>query len=282
MKKDFQATIIILTLFSIIILSLIFYKYFLKGNEKDDILKDLEEKGEVNILFLHHRTGKMIWDGGVPEGIENYDQIHNKSYNIIEQDFPKKTEYGWNNYPFDYWNIWVNHAGNESYKNEPTLEMITKQYDVVVFKHSFPVSNIKEDTGVPNVGSDVKNIENYKLQYQELKEKLHSFSDTKFIVWTGAALVEGLSNVEKGERTRGFFEWVKDEWDEAGDNIFIWDFYELETEGGYFLKNEYAKGDTNAHPNSDFAKSVAPLLCNRIVDVIEGRGDSGNITGKSI
>ncbi|MBN1389974.1 MAG: hypothetical protein JXA22_04965 [Candidatus Thermoplasmatota archaeon] len=224
----------------------------------------------------------MIWDGGVPEGIENYDQIHNKSYNIIEQDFPKKTEYGWNNYPFDYWNIWVNHAGNESYKNEPTLEMITKQYDVVVFKHSFPVSNIKEDTGVPNVGSDVKNIENYKLQYQELKEKLHSFSDTKFIVWTGAALVEGLSNVEKGERTRGFFEWVKDEWDEAGDNIFIWDFYELETEGGYFLKNEYAKGDTNAHPNSDFAKSVAPLLCNRIVDVIEGRGDSGNITGKSI
>jgi len=33
-----------------------------------------------------------------------------------------------------------------------------------------------------------------------------------------------------------------DEWDEAGDNIFIWDFYSYETEGGLYLLDKYAVG----------------------------------------
>ena len=46
-------------------------------------------------------------------------------------------------------------------------------------------------------------------------------------------------NMPKG---REFFQWVKNEWDTEGDNIFIWDFYELETEGGIYLTEKNARG----------------------------------------
>ena len=44
-----------------------------------------------------------------------------------------------------------------------------------------------EDTGNPDPGSLKKTVENYKAQYEALKEKLNSFPQTKFILWTAAA-----------------------------------------------------------------------------------------------
>ena len=69
-------------------------------------------------------------------------------------------------------------------------------------------------------------------------------------------------------------------WDVKDDNIFLWDFRELQVEGGLFFKNEFAVSANDSHPNSEFSKTVAPYFCKRIVDVIEGRGDIGNLTGK--
>jgi hypothetical protein len=164
--------------------------------------------------------------------------------------------------------------------DEPTLEMLTRTYDVIVFKHCYPVSDIDEDTGSPSAESAVKTMENYKLQYAALKEKMLEFPDTKFIVWTGAALVRAKTDERRARRAREFFEWIKGEWDVSGDNVYVWDFFELETAGGLYLKPEYARSETNSHPNGEFARMAAPLFCKRIVDVIEGRGDSGNIMGK--
>lgn len=234
---------------------------------------------EMKIIFLHHSTGGNIWNGGVPEWFKQYDSKQGVNYQITEQPFPKGDPYAWKNYPYDYWNIWVDHAGNEPFMEEPTLEILTKQYQVIIFKHCFPVSGIEADTGNPNIASEDKRIENYKLQYNALKAKMHEFPNTKFIVWTGAGLVRNNTNEEQGIRTRKFFDWVKKEWDERGDNIFIWDFYELETEGGLYLKDEYAASPDDSHPNEPFAKKVAPLFCQRIVDVVEGRGDNSSIMG---
>ncbi len=250
---------------------------------------------EMNILFLHHSTGEVIWRGGVPEWFERHNTDNGTSYEIEERTFPKGSPYPWNNYPFDYWNIWVEHAGGEPYMEEPTLEILTRQYDVIIFKHCFPVCYIGKDTGNPDICSQKKRIENYKLQYEALKSKMLEFPETKFIVWTGAAQVKKVSlksrvafllkkgtywSEDKAKRARQFFEWVKNEWDEEGDNIFLWDFYELETEGGRYLKEEYAIKPTDSHPDEAFAGDVAPLLCRRIVDVIEGRGDTARITGR--
>jgi len=228
---------------------------------------------EMKIIFLHHSTGRAVWDGGVKQWFRDYNKAEGKKHEISEMEFPREKPYGWNNYPYDYWNIWVRNAGPGKYMGEPTLEILTKKYDMIVFKHCFPVSEILPDTGNPDIASSEKRLENYKLQYAALKEKMRSFPGTKFLVWTGAALVRQRTSPEQGEAAREFARWVAQEWDEPGDNIFVWNFFGLETEGGTFLQDRYAKSETNSHPNESFAREAARLFGRRIVDIIEGRGD---------
>jgi len=232
---------------------------------------------DTSVVFLHHSTGLVIWDGGVPGAISAHNDSTGTAYTIQERSYPNDP-YEWANYPYDYYTIWVANAGDEPYREQDTLEILTRDYDVIVFKHCFPVSDIEADTGTPDVTSSVKTLENYRAQYAALKEKLLSFPDHRFVLWTGAALIAAESSEEKGARAREFFTWVKEEWDEPGDNIFLFDFFELETEGGNFLPAAYSAGDS--HPNSDFAASVAPLFAKRVLDVIEGRGDMGSLTGQ--
>ncbi|NIM19928.1 MAG: hypothetical protein GTO51_06740 [Candidatus Latescibacteria bacterium] len=227
----------------------------------------------MKILFLHHSTGRIIWEAGVKKWFKDYNKKKGTRYDINERDFPAESPYGWNNYPYDYWNIWVRNAADNAFKKEPTLEMLTKKYDMIIFKHCFPGSDIKADIGKPEIESDDKRIENYVLQYNALKQKMHEFPDVKFLVWTGAALVRGATDEERAARAKSFSEWVRSEWDEPGDNIFVWDFFNLETGGGLYLKDEYAKSPANSHPNEEFANTAAPLFCERIVNVLEGRGD---------
>lgn len=255
----------------------------------------MPKEGSYKIIFLHHSTGNNIWKGkpqgfdkitnifnkvyAVPEWFNNYNSQNGTNYFIKEQTFPKGEPYPWENYPYDYYNIWVKNAGNEPYMEEPTLEILTSQYDLIIFKHCFPVGLIEEDIGNPDIESKEKRIENYKLQYAALKEKLLQFPDKIFLVWTGAANVEAKTTPEYAQRTKVFFDWVKTEWDTEGDNIFLWDFYELETEGGIYLKEENARNSENSHPNPDFSSKAATLLCQRIVDIIETNGLKTTLTG---
>jgi hypothetical protein len=233
----------------------------------------------VDILFLHHSTGEVIWGGGVSDWFDNYNATHGTIYQIEERAYPDEP-YPWANYPYDYWNLWVKHAGDRPYEKQDTLEMLTQAYDVIVWKHCFPVSDVEANTGAPDVSSEVKTIENYQVQYEALKEKMHQFPDTLFLVWTGAAQVAGATDEAYAQRAKQFFDWVEKSWDEPGDNIYLWDFRQLETEGGLYLLDRYAASSTDSHPNDAFAARVAPLFAQRIVDVIEGRGDSGSLTGE--
>jgi len=247
---------------------------------------------QVNIIFLHHSTGnsvlrgsasryllKLGFKGEMEKWFHRYNRNNQVSYTIDHRYFPKDAPYGWHNYPYDYYDIWVKHAGENEYMEEPTLEILTAKYDLIIWKHCFPVGNITGDT-VANIDSDVKSLANYKLQYQALKEKMHTFPDNKFLIWTGAALTESSTTPGEAARTREFFTWVKEEWDEPGDNIFLWDFYELETGGALYLKPEYSKGPTNSHPTPEFSSFASKLFCKRIVDVIEGRGDTTSLAGE--
>jgi hypothetical protein len=235
----------------------------------------------ARIVFLHHSTGKVIWNGGVKQAIAKHNKTANKRYRIEERAFPKSDPYGWNNYPYDYWNIWVKHAGAKPYKQEPTLEMLTRRYQVIVFKHCFPVSNVTAGK-TADINSADKTLENYKAQYLALRAKLRTFKKTRFIVWTGAALVKSETTLKKAKHAKQFADWVKNSWDEPSDNIYVWDFRKLETEGtNLFLSHKNAKDKWDSHPNKRFAKRVAPLFAQRIVDVIEGRGDSRDDTGKT-
>ena len=125
-------------------------------------------------------------------------------------------------------------------------------------------------------------LSNYKLQYNALRDKMHEFPDTKFILWTGATLVEGATTEEIALRAKDFFDWVITEWDQPGDNIYLWDFYGLQTEGGLYFKNKYADSSKDSHPNRHFAGKVVDLLFNRVIDVIENDGNGTFLTGKKI
>jgi len=258
-----------------------------------------QKKEEMNILFLHHSVGRVIWIGNtdtriktltrkfsdrlakgeLPILIDRYYRKHRTGYRIEDQIFPKSAPYGWNNFPYDYYNIWIRHQGTEPYMEEPTLEMLTKENRVIIFKHCFPVSNIEADEGPGELDSDRKTLANYKLQYFALRDKLHEFPDTKFILFTGAAQTASIITEDEALRAREFFRWVTEHWDLPGDNIYLWDFYTLETEGGIYLKEEYAAAPDDPHPNPEFASKVCKLLSNRIIDVIETGGTGTDLTG---
>ncbi len=269
--------------------------------------KNQDENPNVNILFLHHSTGEVIYNGRppsiikkivgkiskpladklppraqLPALIKEYNKEQGRNYSITEQEFPKAAPYGWNNNPYDYYNIWVYNAGDKLFKEEPTLEILTKDYQVIIFKHCYPVSNIKPDQDSADVNSYYRSIANYKLQYQALKDKIHSFPDTKFILFTGAAQVEANIPEDEAKRAREFFTWVINEWDTPGDNIHIWDLYNLETAGGLYLKEEYAASANDSLPNGYFASGAVRLLFNRIIDVVETNGNNTTLMGENI
>jgi len=240
-----------------------------------------ENRSMKKIIFLHHSTGYNIWvgstgryiykltkKGDVARYFSNYNKNHGTNYSISEQYFPKESPYGWNNYPFDYYNIWVKNAGPKPYMEEPTLEMLTRDYDVIVFKHCFPGSRILEDTGNPDINSDEKRLENYKLQYNALKNKMHEFPGTKFILWTPAVNTKLQMTEDQARRAEEFHRWITEEWDEKGDNIFIWDYYKYETDGGLYMPDKYASAPDDSHPNRKFSAMMAPIFSQFIIDVI--------------
>ena len=242
------------------------------------------DKPDAKVIFLHHSTGMNVYSGKrellsylsrkfekytVPRLIQNYNETNGKKYAIKEQSFPKGSPYGWNNYPFDYYNIWVKNAGQESYKDEPTLEILSKGYDVIIFKHCFPVSGIQEDDSISDINSYKKTYSNYVLQYKAIKQKLKEFSNTKFIVWTGAALTKNTTTEEEALRAEKFFDWVVNEWDEENDNIFIWDFRKLQTEDGLYFADDKAKKADDPHLSSEFSEIVAAEFAKKIIYVIE-------------
>ena len=172
------------------------------------------QKEMKKVVFLHHSTGNSIWLGSTNKYINNltqksdvqnyfrnYNKRNNTNYLITERIFPKEIPYGRKNYPYDYYNIWVKHAGDKPYMDEPTLEILTKEYEVIIFKHCFPVSKILPDTGTPDIDSEKKRIENYKLQYNALKNKIHEFTNNKFIVWTPAVCIKNQITEDEAKRT---------------------------------------------------------------------------------
>ena len=69
----------------------------------------------VRIIYLHHSTGGVIWDGGVEDRLNAYNTAHGTQYQITEANYPNGDHgYPWDNYPYDYWNLWVRFSRDPS------------------------------------------------------------------------------------------------------------------------------------------------------------------------
>jgi hypothetical protein len=232
---------------------------------------------------LHHSTGNnLFYTGKVSEYIEEYNADHSTSYQITEMAYPN-TPYPWNNYPYDYWNLWVNQSCDNSNPNIMCLDEMTNNYDVIIWKHCYPGAAIQSDNDNPDVGSSAKTLANYKLQYKALLNLMDQFPNTKFIIWTLVPLHRNATSPEQAGRAYEFVNWVKDSWlqedDSSHPNIYIFDFFRNSAEmtptpdNGvqYCLKYEF-EGDHNgsdSHPNKLANETIGPVFSQFIIDVIE-------------
>lgn len=232
-------------------------------------------------IFLHHSTGGAVFDAGVSEWISNYNTTNNTFYDVSEVWFPDWGYSSQGNYPYDYWNLWINNACGPDIS--PCLESLAEQYKLIIFKHCFPGSEINADTGSASVSSEAKTLENYKLQYIALRTLMSNYPNNKFIVWTLAPHHRLAISPEQANRAKEFVDWVKNDWltEDGGSypNIFIFDFFSLVAELSptptppgvtNCLKYEYETdhGWGDGHPNATANNAVAPLFAQKIIDVL--------------
>jgi hypothetical protein len=256
-------------LFTLFILFILYSQSVLADNEK--------------IIFLHHSTGEGVyWDGGVPEWISDYNSEHGTSYQIFERNYPD-SPYPWENYPYDYWNLWINGACDSGNPNIECMDTLTQSYDVIIFKHCFPGAAVEPDTGNPDITSQTKSLENYKLQYQALRDMIDSYPNNVFIVWTLAPLHRLATTEDEATRAKEFVDWVKNNFlTEDGNNhpnITIFDFWGIVAEDDpnpsmgkvNCLKYEYEGShfSSDSHPNYTANQTAGPQFAQTIVDAIE-------------
>ncbi len=243
-------------------------------------------------LFLHHSTGLGVWNGGdgqsVPTLLAEYNSAQETTYAITERSYPSDV-YPWENYPYDYWNLWLNGECSMSYPFNQCLGNMADEYDMIIFKHCFPGAAILEDQGDPDVSSAVKTLGNYKAQYRELRMLMDGYIGNRFLVWTLAPLHRLATTPEQAARAKAFVDWVNNDWltedGNAHPNIFIFDFFgyaaeqSLTPENGqtYCLRYEYEGSHTgsDSHPNALANAVIAPLFLQAVIQAFDPDANTG-------
>lgn len=235
-----------------------------------------------NAIFLHHSVGGQLYNqGNVASWVKTYNSVHGTDFQITPRTFPD-VPYPWVNYPYDYWNLWVNNNCDNSNPNIECLASIASKCGLVIFKHCFPGASIGPDTGKPDITSSRQTLENYKLQYRALRTLMDGMPDKKFMVWTLIPLHRLETTTDEATRAHEFVEWVKNDWlTEDGKkhpNIFIFDYYSLTAELNanpvngkqYCLKYEYEASHTEigSHPNSLDYQTIGPIFAQAVVNVL--------------
>lgn len=236
-------------------------------------------------IFLHHSTGGNVYnEGKVNAWIADYNHQHNSNIELTERAFPNKP-YEWKNYPFDYWNLWINGACDSGQPGIECMKTLSRDYRMIIFKHCFPGAQVLEDTGTPDISAERKSLENYKVQYRALRKMMHKYPDNIFVVWTLAPLHRLSTNPENARRAKQFVEWVKGEWlaedGKSHDNILVFDFWGLTAEEKenpgqgqvnclrYKYERSHESGDS--HPNTMANEAVGPIFSKFIVDALNER-----------
>jgi hypothetical protein len=237
------------------------------------------------IIFLHHSTGQGVYnDGNVATWISNYNTAHSTNYQISDRWYPSDPyPYADDNYSYDYWNLWINGQCNNSSVYSECLGSLTQNYNIIIYKHCYPGSDIDADEATPSVSSSARTLANYKLQYRALRNLFDSYPNNKFIIWTLAPRHRLATTTERAARAKAFVDWVKNQFltedGKSHPNIYIFDFWgnvaetsATPTQGVVnCLKYSYEKyhtGDSDSHPNTLANQTVGPIFAQFIVNVI--------------
>lgn len=233
-------------------------------------------------IFLHHSTGGAVYsEGNVEQWISTFNANHSTNYSIHEYSYPD-SPWPWDNYPYDFWKLWVDKSCNNSESNIKCLDKLCEEYELIIFKHCFPGAALNYDSGNGTISSSEKTIPNYKLQYRALLQLMDQYPDNKFIIWTLAPLHRNATSPEQAQLASEFVNWVKNTYlSEDGklhSNVKIFDFYGATAELAatpangvqYCLKYGY-EGDHNgsdSHPNTLANQTVGPIFAQEVVNFL--------------
>jgi hypothetical protein len=210
----------------------------------------------TRIIFLHHSCGaNLIAQGGVREGLtalgyEFYDHGYNEDGLVLADGTWTGTDFdvpGDNTDPDGYAVIFAQPLHDPP---DNTFSYLM-QYDVIVFKSCFPVSNIGDDG----------QLEEYRSYYLSIRERMDQYPDKIFVIVTQPPEVPADSSTEAAARARSFVNWLKsDEYLSGHPNVFVFDFFGQLAGADNFLKPEYRTDEYDAHPNELANRTIGSLF----------------------
>jgi len=219
-------------------------------------LLTVSAQAPVRVIFLHHSTGhNLIEQGGLRElltgmGYEFFDHGYNGDGLRLADG-----EYTGSNYDIPGDN--TDPDGLAELFSQPFHQPADNafshlmEYDVILLKSCFPVSNIWDDARLAE-------LQGY---YLTIRERMDQHPEKLFIILTQPPQVPADSNRDESARARQLAAWLaSDEYLGGRANIKTFNFFDLLAGSDNFLKSGYRSGVHDAHPNERANREIAPIL----------------------
>ncbi len=215
-----------------------------------------QETRQIKIIFLHHSCGQnLIEEGQVREGLTALGYaFFDHGYNGDGLRLPDGTWTGGN---FDVPDDNTDPDGLAAIFSQPLLDppentfSLLMQYDVIVFKSCFPVSNIGDDAQLAGFQSD----------YLSIRDTVDQYPEKLFVVVTQPPQVPNNTDDEEAQRARMFTDWLaSDEYLEEHPNLVTFNFFDLLADEDHVLKSEYRMDQWDAHPNEAANREIGPVF----------------------
>jgi hypothetical protein len=210
----------------------------------------------IQIIFLHHSCGhNLIEEGGVREQLTALGyEFSDHGYNGDGLRLPDGSYTGAN---FDVPDDNTDPDGLATIFSQPLHDPPDNtfshlmQYDVILFKSCFPVSNIWDD--------DL--LATYQQHYLTIRDRTDEFPNKLFIVVTQPPQVPGATDAQEAARARALAVWLQsDEYLGGRANLRTFDFFGLLAGDDNMLRPEYRYDDFDAHPNTLANETIGPLF----------------------
>jgi hypothetical protein len=225
--------------------------------------------GANQIIFLHHSVGaNLIAQGGVRQrltalGYEFFDHGYNGDGLVLADG----TSAGMN---FDVPDDNTDPDGFAAIFAQPLHDppnntfSYLMQYDVIVFKSCYPVSNIQSDA----------QLAEYKSYYLSIRSRMDQYPNKIFIVVTPPPEIPVETDAQAAARARDFADWLASSQYRSGHaNVFTFDFFDLMADPSTdMLRAGYRTSEVDAHPNALANQTVGPLFADFIDDSIRAYG----------
>ena len=209
------------------------------------------------IIFLHHSVGaNLVQQGGVRQGLtdlgyEFSDHGYNGDGLTLADGAPAGRDFGVpddNTNPDGFAGIFaqpLNDPPDNTFSN-------LMQYDVIVFKSCYPVSNIQSDD----------QLAEYKSYYLTIRTRMDQYPNKIFIVVTPPPEIPAETDPQAAARARDFADWLaSSEYLEGHPNVVTFNFFDLVADpASNMLRAGYRTDESDAHPNELANQTVGPLF----------------------